>query len=128
MLSLRSLRRPRFQSRRTNLSLRYGAFALAPLGARLVHPGDVFYPPSPERGNSYQLPGSTAKSSGRAIATMLAATEREHMKIKRLMALIVGITSVALSPMTATARGGGGGGGGHGGGFGGGGFGGGGFH
>ena len=44
--------------------------------------------------------------------------------MKRLMTLLVGITSLALSPMTAVARGGGGGGGGggYGGGFGGAGF------
>jgi Putative peptidoglycan binding domain len=65
------------------------------------------------------------------MATLQAATEGEGMKIRRLMTLIVGITSVALSPLTfAGGHGGGAGGfGGGGGGFGGGGhFGGGGFH
>src|SRR6266480_2897648 len=85
-----------------------------------------------EGGIAYKLLGSSAKSCGRAIATIQAATDLECMKIRRLMTLIVGITSVALSPMTwAAGHGGGGfGGGGHGGGggFHGGGFGGGGFH
>jgi hypothetical protein len=55
------------------------------------------------------------------MAAKQGAVEREDMKIRRLITLLVGITSVALSPMTWAAGHGGGG-------FGGGGHGGGGFH
>jgi hypothetical protein len=63
-----------------------------------------------EGGGAYQLLSSTAKSCRRAIASMQATTELEGMKIRRLMTLMVGITSVALSPMTSAAGHGGGGG------------------
>src|SRR5260370_7504764 len=56
------------------------------------------------------------------MAARQSAIEREDMKIRRLITLLVGITSVALSPMTWAAGHGGGGGGHGGGGFGGGGF------
>ena len=56
------------------------------------------------------------------------ATERGDMKIKQIITLVVGITSVALSPITWAAGHGDGGGFGGGGHFGGGGFQGGGFH
>ena len=63
------------------------------------------------------------------MAAMQAAIELESMEIRRLMTLAVGITSVALGPITwAAGHGGGGGGGFSGGGFHGGGFGGSGFH
>jgi hypothetical protein len=45
------------------------------------------------------------------MATIQAATEGEGMKIRRLMTLIVGITSVALSPLTFAGGHGGGAGG-----------------
>src|SRR4029077_13581173 len=90
-----------------------------------------------ERGSPHRLLSNTAKSCERAMAAKPGGIEREDMKIRRLITLLVGITSVALSPMTWAAGHGGGGGGGHGGGggfhgggggFHGGGFGGGGFH
>jgi hypothetical protein len=58
------------------------------------------------------------------MAAKQGATEPEDMKIKQIVTLLVGITSVALSPMTWAAPHGGGGGGFGGGGFGGGHFGG----
>ena len=61
------------------------------------------------------------------MATSYAGTELEHMKAKQFISLIVGITSVALSPMAWAAGHGGGGGFAGGGQFGGGGFHGGGF-
>ena len=48
-----------------------------------------------EGGIADQLLGSSAKSRGRAIATMQAAIEFWDMKIRLLMTLIIGITSVA---------------------------------
>src|SRR6478672_6376848 len=66
-------------------------------------------------GRGDQLLGSTAKSRGRALATIQGATDLESMKIGRLMTLIVGITSLALSPLAWAGHGGGSGG--HGGGF-----------
>src|SRR6478672_5024678 len=67
-------------------------------------------------GRGDQLLGSTAKSRGRALATIHGATDLESMKIRRLMTLMVGITSLALSPLAWAGHGGGSGG--HGGGFG----------
>ena len=80
----------------------------------MLYTGDRKHPIPPLKGGSkLRLLRDTAKSRGRAIATRQRVIEREGMKIRRLITLIVGITSVALSPMTF-AHGGGGGGGGHG--------------
>src|SRR5882724_1225033 len=56
-----------------------------------------------ERGSEAQLLSSTIKSYGRAVATKLGATELRDMKVKQIITLIVGITSVALSPITWAA-------------------------
>ena len=70
-----------------------------------------------------RLPSSTVKSHGRAIAGKQSETEFKCMKIKQVTTLIVGITTVVLSPIAwAAGHGGGGGGFGGGGHFGGGGF------
>ena len=63
-----------------------------------------------EGGSEDRLLSSTAKSRGRAMATKRAATERGGMKIKQGIALIGGITSVAVSPIVWAAGHGGGGG------------------
>jgi hypothetical protein len=80
-----------------------------------------------QRGSGDRLLSSTARSRGRAIASYQSEAEFKRMKIKQIITLIVGITAVAVSPITwAAGHGGGGGfGGGH---IGGGGFQAGGFH
>src|SRR5260370_26230871 len=55
------------------------------------------------RGSEAQLLSGTIKSYGRAVATKLGATELRDMKVKQIITLIVGITSVALSPITWAA-------------------------
>lgn len=130
---------PKYPSKRNSPSLSF--FAAELLAGSLLSVialhwrcPEAVNPPLRKR-ESHRLLSNTAKSCERAMAANPSAIEREDMKIRRLITLLVGITSVALSPMTWAAGHGGGGGGGHGGGggfhgggFGGGGFRGGGFH
>ena len=85
----------------------------------------------PQRGSGQYISGGITKSPGRAMVTRLRWTEREGMKMRQIISLLLGITFVSLSPVTWAAGhgdgGGFGGGGSHGGGFSGG-FHGGGFH
>ena len=78
-----------------------------------MEPPEEFNLPSLKRERN-RLLSSTAKSHGRAIASKQSEAEFKCMKIKQLTTLIVGITTVALSPL-AWAGGGGGFGGFHGG-------------
>jgi len=68
-----------------------------------MRPGSPAQSSGLERGSEAQLLSSTIKSYGRAVATKLGATELCDMKVKQIITLIVGITSVALSPITWAA-------------------------
>ena len=65
-----------------------------------MRPGSPAQSSGLERGSEAQLLSSTIKSYGCAVATKLRATELQDMKVKQIIILIVGITSVALSPIT----------------------------
>ena len=65
-----------------------------------MRPGSPAQSSGLERGSEAQLLSSTIKSYGRAVATKLRATELQDMKVKQIIILIVGITSVSLSPIT----------------------------
>ena len=68
-----------------------------------MRPGSPAQSSGLERGSEAQLLSSTIKSYGHAVATKLGATELRDMKVKQIITLIVGITSVALSPITWAA-------------------------
>src|SRR6266403_4585281 len=68
-----------------------------------MRPGSPAQSSGLEWGSEAQLLSSTIKSYGRAVATKLGATELCGTKVKQIITLIVGITSVALSPITCAA-------------------------
>jgi hypothetical protein len=68
-----------------------------------MRPGSPAQSSGLERGSKTQLLSSTIKSYGRAVATKLGATELQDMKVRQIITLIVGVTSVALSPITWAA-------------------------
>jgi hypothetical protein len=100
------------------VSFRKIAFALCSLKAATQHTRPRIVSSFPLKGGSeVQLSGSSIKSRGGGVVTKLCLTELGAMKIKQIISLIIGITSLALSPTAWTAGHAGGGFGGGGGGF-----------